>query len=284
MTISFTAVDLSRLPAPTLIETISYEAVLAELVADLQARDPAYETLVETDPAMVILQVVAYRIVIERQRVNEAAKAVMIAYAAGADLDNLAAVFGVTRLTDETDVALRQRVVLAPESYSVAGPEAAYIFHARSADASILDASATSPAPGEVVVTLLSRTGDGTATSEQIALVEDVVNSHEIRPLTDNVTVQSATIIPFDIEATLTLFSGPDETVILSRAQQGLAAYVEQSKALGRDVTLSALYAALHVEGVQRVNIISPVADIDVDRTEAAHCTGQLVTLAGYGE
>lgn len=284
MTVSFTAVDLSRLPAPTLIETISYEDVLAELVADLQARDPSYTTLVETDPAMVILQVVAYRIVIERQRVNEAAKSVMIAYATGADLENLAALFGVTKLTGETDVALRQRVVLAPESYSVAGPEAAYVFHARSADATIRDASATSPTPGEVVVTLLSSLGDGTASDDQIELVESVVNSDPIRPLTDSVTVQSATIVPYNVEATLTLFSGPDETVILIRSQEGLADYIAQSFALGRDITVSALYAAMHVEGVQRVNLIHPTADIVISRTQAAHCTGSVITLAGYGE
>ena len=46
---------------------------------------------------------------------------------------------------------------------SVAGPTGAYEFHALSADGDVKDAAATSPAPGEVVVTVLSRTGDGAA-------------------------------------------------------------------------------------------------------------------------
>lgn len=285
---SFTAVDLSRLSAPDLIETISYETVLAELIADFSARMVAAgldaPILVETDPAMIVLETVAYRVTIERQRVNEAAKAVMVAYARDADLDNLAAVFGVTRLTGELDDALRQRVVLAPESYSVAGPEAAYIFWARSVDATILDASATSPAPGEVVVTLLSSIGDGTASDAQISAVAAVVNSDPIRPLTDQVTVQSAEIIPYTVTAGLTLFSGPDETVILAASQAGLADYIAQSRRLGYDITLSALYAAMHVEGVQKVTIASPSADVVINQTQAANCVGSAVTVAGYGE
>jgi phage-related baseplate assembly protein len=114
----------------------------------------------------------------------------MLAYATGPDLDHLAALVGVKRLTItpadpltntpavmESDDALRQRVVLAPDSFSVAGPELAYVFHARSADPEVLDASCTSPSPGEVVVTVLGRGGDGTVSPEVIQAVEDTVNS-----------------------------------------------------------------------------------------------------------
>ncbi|MCS0770132.1 contractile injection system protein, VgrG/Pvc8 family [Escherichia coli] len=57
----------------------------------------------------------------------------------------------------ESDEALRLRVPAAFEGLSVAGPTAAYEFHARSADGRVADASATSPAPAEVVLTVLSR-------------------------------------------------------------------------------------------------------------------------------
>jgi phage-related baseplate assembly protein len=288
VTDTFTAVDLSRLSAPGLIETIPYETVLADLIADFTARMVAAgngtPTLVETDPAMIVLQTVAYRVVIERQRVNEAAKATMVAFAEGTDLDNLAAVFGVTRLAGELDDALRQRIVLAPESYSVAGPEGAYIHWARSVDATIIDASATSPTPGVVIVSLLSSGGDGSASAGQIAAVTAVVNNNNVRPLTDQVTVQSAAIVTYTLEAELTIFSGPDDTVILAAAQQRANDYVNASARIGRDVVLSSLYAALTVEGVQRVNLISPTADIAISRTQASKCVGQTVRIAGVGE
>ncbi len=58
---------------------------------------------------------------------------------------------------------LRLRVPDAFEGMSVAGPTVAYEFHAKSPDGRMADASATSAAPAEVVLNVLSREGDGTA-------------------------------------------------------------------------------------------------------------------------
>ena len=182
---TFTAVDLSRLPAPAVVELLSYEQILAAMLADLRDRDPQFTALTESDPAFKLLQVCAYREMLVRQRCNEAARAVMLAYAIGTDLDHLGALLGVTRLqldpgdpinsippTMESDTEFRRRIQLAPEGFSVAGPEGAYIFHALSADPDVLDASATSPTPGEVVVTVLSRQGDGAPSAPLVAAVE----------------------------------------------------------------------------------------------------------------
>src|SRR3546814_4822909 len=104
----------------------------------------------------------------------------------------------------------RRRMVLAPEGYSVAGPEGAYIFHALSAHADVLDASATSPAPGEVLVSVLSRAGSGVPSPELLATVATFVSDETRRPLTDFVTVQAAGIVDYSVSANLTTFSGPD--------------------------------------------------------------------------
>ena len=184
----------------------------------------------------------------------------------------------------ESDADFRRRMVLAPEGYSVAGPEGAYVFHALSANEDVLDASAISPAPGEVLVSVLSRTGSGEASPELLAAVDAFVSDETRRPLTDFVTVQSAEIIEYAVDATLTTFSGPDGSVVLATAQANLAAYVEASHRLGRDITRSGLYAALHVEGVQNVVLTAPAADIIISRTQAPHCTGITIAYAGTGE
>ncbi|MEX2333239.1 MAG: baseplate assembly protein, partial [Pseudohongiella sp.] len=44
------------------------------------------------------------------------------------------------------------------------------------------------------------------------------------------------------------------------------------------------LHAALHVEGVQRVDLAQPAADLVLDGTEAAHCTGISVVIGGSDE
>ena len=88
---AFTVVNLSQLPAPNVVESLDFETILAEMIADLQGRDPTFTALVESDPAYKILEVCAYRELLMRQRVNESAKAIMLAYATGADLDQLGA-------------------------------------------------------------------------------------------------------------------------------------------------------------------------------------------------
>jgi phage-related baseplate assembly protein len=297
---TFTAVDLSRLPAPDAVERLDFETLYADAVARMKAAmlesGLAFESR-DSDPASKVLQVFAYFAQLMRQRINEAVRAVMAAYATGADLDNLAALFGITRLTItpaddvlgipavmESDADFRRRMVLAPEGYSVAGPEGAYIFHALSADGDILDASATSPSPGEVVVSVLSRTGSGEASPDLIAAVDAYVSDETRRPLTDFVTVQSAEIVPYTVEAAIKTFSGPDGSVVMDAARASLDVYVEESHRLGRDITRSGVFAALHVEGVQDVNLTSPAANIIISRTQAPYCTGISVTYAGIDE
>lgn len=296
---SFTAVDLSQLAAPDVVETLDYEAILAAMVADLQSRDPAFTALVESDPAFKILEVAAYRETLIRQRVNDGAKAVMLAYAGGADLDQIAANYNVERLvldpgdpdaippvapTLESDTALRRRVQLSFEGFSTAGPVGAYVFHALGADPDVLDVSVASPTPGDVVVSVLSRQGDGTAAAGLISAVDAVLSSDTVRPLTDNVTVQSATIVTYSVTAVLTVLPGPDGSVVLAQAQAALDAYIAETQRLGRDVTRSGLFAALHQPGVQNVSLTAPAADVVIADDEASFCTGTNVTLGGVGE
>lgn len=296
---AFTAVDLSRLPFPDVVETIDFETILAAMLDDLRARDPAFTAIVESDPAYKVLEVAAYREVLLRQRVNEAAKAVTLAYAAGADLDQIAARYNVQRLVLvpanpsafppvaevlEPDEDLRRRVQLAFEGLSTAGPEGAYVFHALGAHPDVLDASATSPTPGVVVVSVLSRVGNGAPAAPVLAAVSSVLNDGEVRPLTDNVTVQAATIVNFTVVAALTLYPGPDAAVVLAEANARLADYLARSRRLGRDVTRSGIFAALHSEGVQNVALTQPAADVVVTPSQAANCTATTVTVAGTGE
>jgi len=87
--------DLASLPRAAAIETLSFEDVLAQLQAEFQARYPAHNALLASDPALKLLEVAAYREVLLRNRINAAAKAALLAFATGSDLDHLAAFYGV---------------------------------------------------------------------------------------------------------------------------------------------------------------------------------------------
>lgn len=271
------AVDLSRLPAPQVIETLSFDTIKSQMLADFQLRYADFDALVESDPAMKLVEVFAYRELLMRQNFNERAVSMLLPYATGADLENLAAYFGVDRLDGEDDTSLLRRVQLAPDSYSVAGPESAYVFHALSADVTISDASAIMPAPGEVLVSLLSATGDGTASALQIAAVEAIVTHDEVRPLTDHVTVQIAEIVEYAIHARLQIAYGPDTELVLSTARAALDAYLATRRKLGRLVSYSGHAGALQVAGVETLQLISPAVDIAISRTQAAYPTSILI-------
>lgn len=294
---TFTAVELSKLPVPDLTEQVSFEQSYADLKATLYLLAPEYATLLESDPMSVLLQVCAYREVHLRESFNVRGKGNMLAYAGGGDLDNLGAFFGVVRqqitpadpktntpAVMESDVELRRRIQLAPEGYSVAGPEGAYLFHALSADPDVLDVSAMSPTPGEVLVTLLSRSGDGIPSSGLVERVAAALMDGNVRPLTDLVTVRAAEIMRYTVKAEIVTYAGPDAAVVLEEANRRLRAYVDESHRLGRDVPRSGLYASLHVEGVQRVNLIEPADDLFIANHQAAHCSAFDIVHVGNHE
>ncbi len=284
---SFTAIDLSKLPAPQVVETLDFEAILEALKADLVARAPELENALqlESEPLLIALQVAAYRETVLRARINDAAKAVMLPHAVGGDLDNLAALYGVERDEDEDDERLRQRAQLALEGFSVAGPKGAYIFWGLNASAHVKDISVESPAPGQVQVTVLSSIGDGTPDPALLDTVAAALNAEEVRPLCDTVLVQAAQVQAYSVDARLTLYDGPDTATVMASALASVSAYVADRHKLGNDVTISGLHAALHVDGaVERVELISPSTDLTIEAAAAAYCdpeTSITLTLAG---
>ncbi len=295
---SYMSIDLSQLSPPDVVEQLDYEAILSAMIADLTARDPIFTALVESDPAYKILEVAAYRELLLRQRVNDAAKAVMLAFAVGADQDQIGANFNVARLiidpgdptaipprppVYESDHDYRARIQLALEGISTAGSEGSYVFHGLSADADVKDIQAVSPEPGEVVVYVLSRTGNGEASPELLSIVEAALNAEDIRPLTDHVTVSSATIVPYAVEAELITYPDPDAEIVRQAAEDAVRTYTESMHRIGYDVTLSGLYAALHQPGVQNVVLTSPAASLVTGDGETTYCTSITVTAGGTG-
>lgn len=299
-------VDLSQLPAPDVVEELDYENILSERKATLVSLFPAEQqeavarTLtLESEPLTKFLEENAYREVIWRQRVNEAARAVTLASAAGADLDVIAANTNTARLTitpaDETaippvaavmesDADLRMRAQQAFEGLSVAGPVGAYEYHGRSADGRVADISVLSPSPACVTITVLARAGDGTASPDLLDVVANALNAEDVRPVGDRVTVQAALIVPYQVAATLWFYPGPEAEPIRATAEQKLKAYITAQHRLGRDIRRSAIYAALHVEGVQRVELSEPQSDVVLGKHQASYCTGYSIIAGGNDE
>ena len=101
-----------------------------------------------------------------------------------------------------------------------------------------------------------------------------------MRPLGDVLTVQSATIVEYQVTAELTIGSGPDAAAVLAAARKAAEEFTASARRIGIAVPLSAIYAALHQAGVTAVTLSSPAADVAVGAAEASYATAVTVTAA----
>lgn len=300
MASSYDVINLSALAVPDAIVVPDAADIFTRWLARLRELDPVFDALVESDPAFKQGEINAYQLALAFQRVNDAVRAVFLASARGADLDQIGAGFNVSRLVInpgdpdavppvdpvyEDDDAFRERIQLSWAQLNTAGARNAYRFHAKSADNDVLDADAYGPEthnrPGEVDVYVLSRTGNGEASPSLTEKVMSELSADEVRPLTDYVSVKSATIVNYAVTAELDIPDGPDAQTVLEHAISTLTSYTRLAHRINGLVPLSAIYAALQQPGVTRVRLISPVADLEAAAGQAPWCSAINVTRKG---
>lgn len=303
--------DMSTVPIPDIIETPDFEQQLSQLKATLLALDPSYAPVLEleSEPLVKLLQVAAYREAYLIGRINNATRANILASAQGNDLEALASRYNLGRLvihpgdpdakppvppTLENDEALRRRTQMAFDGLNTAGSLDSYVFHALGADGRVRDAHATSPQPTEITLTLLSHEDDGTVSPDLLknlyaafGLTPDgsqPLEISKIRPLGDRLTVQSATIINYQVEAEIIFQQGPSQAPVLVAAQAALDEYIQAQQRLGASITRSGIHRALHQPGVHNVLIAQPATDLATSSQQAPWCAGITLTHSIYGE
>lgn len=292
----FDTIDLSRVPVPDAIQGLDYETIVSERIADLLSRLDAagipfdVEGL-ETDPAVILQQEDAYRELLQLAAINDAVRAVLLASSWGTNLDNIAAMFGLTRLVIvpgdpettpptppvmESDDRFRRRIQLAPEAFATTGSRDAYAFHAFTAhvgvaDVAVLNHASGMLAPGEVAVVLLP--DDPGNEAEIVDAVRSRLIRDDVRPLTDALELRVAATVPASITAKLRLRRGPDPVVVREAALTRLDAFLARQRRIGAAVALSGIYGALQVDDVERVVLTAPTADIQPDVDEVVVVT-----------
>lgn len=286
----FVAIDLAGMSAPDVVERLDYETILTALKADLVARLAAagiaynVEDL-ESDPGVKVLEVTDYRELITRARVNDAARAVMLASAHGADLDHLGVYYGVARrivtpadgstpAVLEDDELLRRRIQLAPEAFTTAGAEGAYQFHTLTVDTSIKDVAVlTQEGTGQVHVIPLTSSGSGVPSNTLLERIRARLLEKKIKPLTDIITARAPVVTNYTVEATLEIAEGPDPDVVLTAARAALALYIAARHRVGFPVRRNGVIAALGVAGVENITVTSPSGDVLPGEDGVAYAT-----------
>lgn len=286
----FTAItlDLSRFPAPLAIRDMSFDKIFAERLARLQALFdeadiPFSVTMLQTDPAVVQQRVDAFRETAVFAWINDAVKSVMVAFATSTDLDNLALTAATnlplnwrdsllrriirpatenTPAELESDAEFRRRILLAPEAYSTGGTLGSWMFHALWADPRVLNVDVWTPAPGEVILAIQSREGDGTAAEDLIEVVRAHVTRSDIKPLTDMVSVRSVVNIPYSVSIDAYILPGPDPIAVKQAIEAAVQKVAADRRTPSRDMPRSALIGAAQLDIVDKIILTNPPADI----------------------
>ncbi|MCM3141294.1 baseplate J/gp47 family protein [Brevibacillus sp. MER 51] len=173
----------------------------------------------------------------------------------------------------ETNDAYRERIHIAPESFSVAGPDGAYRFWASSASQLIVDVSVTNPTPGVVkIIPLLA--GGGLPTQEILDAVFAKCSPADKRPFTDHVTVAAPTVKKYNLAFTywIAMSRAAEAAAIQTAVNAAVQSYtLWQKSALGRDINPSELTRLLMQAGAHHVSIVSPThTDVPFDQVAIA--------------
>lgn len=186
----------------------------------------------------------------------------------------------------ESDPNFADRIRLAPNSFSVAGPEKAYVYHAKSVSPAIIDVKVDSPTPGEVDVYVLLT--DGTLpTEDTLEQIEEHLSDENIRPLTDYVVVKVPTASNYEIE--LHYWISQEDSSKAAQIQADVEAAVEQYRLwqqtkIGRDITPGKLLQLVFAAGASRVDNskLKPAAWKKLEAMQVAQCTKVNVVYEGY--
>jgi Phage-related baseplate assembly protein len=183
----------------------------------------------------------------------------------------------------EGDAAYYQRMRESMESFSTAGPVNAYIYHAKSVNAAIVDVAATSPVPGVVDIRVLLQGGEQ-PTEAVLQEIQEKLNADNIRPLTDMVTVSAPEENLFEID--VTFYIQRNTQASSSIIDRDVRAAVEeficwQTEKMGRDINPSYLTKLIMAAGVKRVEVRKPCFQIVEDTHVARIKRESIIVLNG---
>jgi len=185
----------------------------------------------------------------------------------------------------ETDENLRERIRLAPSTFSNAGSIGAYFYWAKTANPNIIDVAITNPVPGTVAIYPLM--SDGNVTPVQVLnSVLATCSAEKVRPLTDTVQAIAPTRTTYTLVAKLTLYTAADQASIEAQVLANLQAFtLAKRQKLGQDIVRNQAEKQCLVDGVYDVVLedgsANPFNTIVVAPTAFAVCTSIVVQTTG---
>lgn len=179
----------------------------------------------------------------------------------------------------ESDDDYRERIFLATDSYSVAGPADAYVYRAKTYSTTIGDVKVVSPSAGEVDVYIMM--ADGSLPEDGILEgLEEYLKDNNFRPLTDLVSVKKPSKTEFNLDMTYYIAKSDKAKAdtIQSQVTNAIEEYLKwQEQTIGRDINPSELIKRIILAGAKRAEIRSPAYTVVDDEKVARLKTKNIV-------
>lgn len=180
----------------------------------------------------------------------------------------------------ESDDPYAERIRLAPEKFSVAGPELAYKYFALTASQDIADVEVDSPSPGVTRIVALLKNGEEPS-QQHLDMILAVCAADKVRPLTDHVIATGPDVEQFDmtVEYWLPKSKATVATELINRIEARFAEYlIWQKSKLGRDVNPTEVIDRLKnldasTKGAERVEVSTAYTAIDKAAIAVANVT-----------
>jgi phage-related baseplate assembly protein len=303
-------IDLSALPAPEAIEELDFETLLqafkdrfATEWAAARAIDPSlpdYDVSdLETDPVVILGQAWSFLRLLDRERVNDAYRALLAPFAAGTNLQAIAATRDITRLTAipangdvpavlESDEALLKRFLYSYDR-AAAGSANQLLYEAYTAWPQAADKSmglwdarvngwAVHGRRGDTDVVIIGPNGDTPSEGNQ-ELVRQAVTHPSVKPEAVFIEVVPATRIEYEIDLHLEIpASGPAPDLVLANARDRVQAAATSRILIGGEIPPDYLPGAAYSENVLKVTDNAPVT-IEADPYSVPVMTSLTMTI-----
>lgn len=222
-----------------LVEKLDYKTLKNEILIQVQESFNNDLTFIEADSFSLLMESFIYRELQLRAKINQAIK------------DSFTLIN-----TDDTN--------------NTAGSEMAYKRAIAEVDENILDIRISSPVPGEVKVVYhhpLNITD----------LIQNHLDEDEVRPLTDIVTVQKASVVMVDVPLVVTILNGVDTTLLRDEIR---ASFEAINFKIGENLTTSKVIATAFKTGVYKVGTSFTTTDIQEDAVIALNLSFEFGAVA----
>lgn len=285
----FNVIDLNQLGTMVVLEDVDIEAMIAGHMLRFKEiwheHDPpaAAEYDVgdlEFDPIKILMETYVLFEMMLRDRVNQAARAVTLAFAISTDLDAIASRYPVgprlpivdnprdyeTNPEDyESDDRYRRRTQLSLNPLSPHGPSGAYMYWALTADPNLKDATevAREGDRSEVIVTCMDdNPAEPRPSQARLLAIRAYMMEAYRKAATDVLVVAAPRVIDIEYDIQVWFYPPPDKDTLLNNIRASLEALIEDQRWLGHDHTRMAIDASIFREGVHRAVILSPAEDV----------------------